>query len=238
MNNSAGAGVTRVLVVEDNADLAYGLQTNLEIEGYLSRVAGDGESALRACAEFEPQLIILDLMIPGRNGYEVLRTLREQGSQVPVIILSAQTEETARIRGFRMGADDYITKPFSVLELLARVEAVLRRAGARAPATASRPPTLRFGSIEVDLATHRVLRDGRELELPPKVFDLLVALVQRDGAVVTRNDLLREVWGHKHEVTTRTVDHHVFELRRGIEADPAHPRHILTVRKTGYRFQR
>jgi two-component system, OmpR family, alkaline phosphatase synthesis response regulator PhoP len=231
--------MTRILVVEDSPDLAFGLRTNLEIEGYDIRVAEDGHAALREFDAFQPELVVLDLMIPELNGFGVLQTIRERGSAVPVLILSATSEETAKIRGFRLGADDFVTKPFSVLELLARIEALLRRAGNLKysdgdPAT---PPMFRFGNVEVDLLSRRVYRFGELVDLSPKAYDLFVALMNRRGSVVRREELLREVWGHRREISTRTVDAHIVELRRKLEDDVANPRHFLTVRKAGYRFQ-
>lgn len=231
----------RVLVVEDSPDIAYGLQTNLEIEGYDTRLAEDGELALRVYDEFRPDLVVLDLMIPKLNGYGVLQALRSQGSHVPVLILSAQKEETAKIRGFRLGADDFVTKPFSVLELMARIEALLRRAaGAKTEATQQEPDEnrIRFGNVDVDLTAQIVYRDGSKVDLSPKAFDLLVAFIKRPGAVARREELLRDVWGHRRLISTRTVDLHVLELRRKLEEDSANPRHFITVRKSGYRFQR
>lgn len=230
--------MTRVLVVEDSPDLAFGLRTNLEIEGYEIRVAGDGRTALREFDEFRPDLVVLDLMIPELNGYGVLQTVRERGSNVPVLILSATAEETAKIRGFRLGADDFVTKPFSVLELLARIEALLRRArGSEAPLSAAPDNRFSFAEVEIDLASRRVYRFGELVDLSPKAYDLLVALMNRRGGVVRREELLREVWGHRREISTRTVDAHIVELRRKLEEDAANPRHFLTVRKAGYRFQ-
>lgn len=230
--------MTRVLVVEDSPDLAFGLRTNLEIEGYEIRVAGDGRTALREFDEFRPDLIVLDLMIPELNGYGVLQAVRERGSNVPVLILSATAEETAKIRGFRLGADDFVTKPFSVLELLARIEALLRRAlGSKAAPSATPDTRFSFAAVEIDLASRRVYRFGELVDLSPKAYDLLVALMNRRGGVVRREELLREVWGHRREISTRTVDAHIVELRRKLEEDAANPRHFLTVRKAGYRFQ-
>jgi DNA-binding response OmpR family regulator len=231
--------MTRILVVEDSPDLAFGLRTNLEIEGYDIRVASDGRAALRTFDEFRPDLVVLDLMIPELNGYGVLQTLRERGSTIPVLILSATGEETAKIRGFRLGADDFVTKPFSVLELLARIEALLRRAGGTkiTEIDAAGQSAVRFGAVEVDLTSRRVYRHGQLVDLSPKAYDLMIALMNRRGGVVRREDLLREVWGHRREISTRTVDAHVVELRRELEEDAATPRHFLTVRKAGYRFQ-
>ncbi|HVH68182.1 MAG TPA: response regulator transcription factor [Gemmatimonadales bacterium] len=230
--------MTRILVVEDNPDLAYGLRNNLEIEGYDVDVVDDGTQGLaRARAEGAggPDLIILDLMLPGLDGYRVLRALRDEGRRMPILILTARGEEADKVRGLRLGADDYVTKPFGVLELLARVEALLRRAAP--PADAAGPPE-RFGTVEVIPASRSVLRDGRPVALTPKEFDLLLALLHRGGAVATRMELLTEVWGYSAAVLSRTVDTHVAELRRKLEADAAAPRHILTVRKAGYRLEK
>ncbi|HUP90242.1 MAG TPA: response regulator transcription factor [Longimicrobiales bacterium] len=231
----------RVLIVEDSPDLAYGLETNLQIEGYETKLATDGELALHLYDEFRPDIVILDLMIPKLNGYGVLQALRDRGSHVPVLILSAQKEEAAKIRGFRLGADDFVTKPFSVLELMARIEALLRRAKTQekdAAGTPSDENRVRFGKVDVDLTTQAVFRNGEKVDLAPKAYDLLIALMRRRGAVVKRQDLLKEVWGHRQLITTRTVDLHVLELRRKLEDDPSNPQHLLTVRKAGYRFQR
>ena len=227
--------MSRVLIVEDNADLAYGLRNNLEIEGYDVDVALDGAEGLARAAAVRPDLVILDLMLPGLDGYRVLKSLRERGDQVPVLILTAHGAEADKVRGFRLGADDYVTKPFGLLELLARVAALLRRTTrGEAPETSRE----RFGDVEIDLRTRTVTRQGEAVLLTPMEFDLLVALVRRNGAIASRLDLLREVWGHSAAVLTRTVDTHVAELRRKLEADPAAPRHILTVRKAGYRLAR
>lgn len=231
--------MTRILVVEDSPDLAFGLRTNLEIEGYDIRVAIDGHAALREFDEFNPDLVILDLMIPKLNGFGVLQAIRERGSNLPVLILSATAEETAKIRGFRLGADDFVTKPFSVLELLARIEVLLRRAAAtkNVEVASGAPGRFRFSNVEVDLLSRRVYRVGQLVDLSPKAYDLFIALMNRRGGVVRREELLREVWGHRREISTRTVDAHIVELRRKLEDDAGNPRHFLTVRKAGYRFQ-
>lgn len=227
--------MTRVLIVEDNADLAFGLRNNLEIEGYAVDVAADGPSGLAAARRGHPDLVVLDLMLPGLDGYRVLRQLRDDGLTMPVLILTAKGEEADKVRGFRFGADDYVTKPFGVLELLARIEAVLRRSR---PAAAAGTGVERFAEIEVDASTRSVRREGRDVALTPMEFDLLVALLRRRGAVASRVELLKEVWGHSSAVLTRTVDTHIGELRRKLERDPSSPRHILTVRKAGYRLAR
>jgi DNA-binding response OmpR family regulator len=220
----------RILIVEDNPDLAYGLRTGLEIEGYDVQVAEDGETGLDRARSWSP-----DLVLPGMDGYRVLRTMREGGSDVPVLILTARGEEADKVLGFRLGADDYVTKPCGVLELLARVGALLRRS--RIAERAGADGIERFGSIEINPASRTVTREGTPVALSPKEFDLLLALVRRRGAVASRVELLREVWGHRVEVMTRTVDIHIAELRRKLEHDPSQPRHILTVWKAGYRLE-
>ena len=222
----------RILVVEDNSDLAAGLEYNLQLEGHEVQVAATGPEGVAAAAEWAPDLVILDLMLPGVNGYEVLQSIRKQARHVPVIILTARAEEQNKIRGFRLDADQYVTKPFGILELLERVAALLRRsAQEQQPASA----VVEFGDVRVDLDTHRVERAGVSVTLTPKAFDLLLALVRRHGKVARRADLLREVWGYGSFIMTRTVDSHIAELRRKLD-DPEQPRHILTVWKVGYRF--
>jgi DNA-binding response OmpR family regulator len=223
--------MTSILVIEDNEDLAFGLRNNLEIEGYEVTLCADGSQGLKLVATKQPDLVVLDLMLPGADGYRVLRQMRDGGISTPVLILTAKAEEADKVRGFRYGADDYVTKPFGVLELLARIEALLRRAQPRPS-----PPMARFGDIEVFLDRRVVTRQGREIALTPMEFDLLRALLKRRGALATRVELLTEVWGHSAAVLTRTVDTHIAELRRKLEDDPAKPRHILTVRKAGYRL--
>ena len=229
------SGRAKVLVVEDNPDLAYGLRNNLEIEGYEVEVAADGLSGLHMIRGWHPDLVILDLMLPEMDGYRVLRSIRDDGLSVPVLILTARGEEADKVRGFRLGADDYVTKPFGVLELLARVEALLRRSAAARKAP--EPEHYRFGDVEVNAAERSVRRSGMAVDLAPLEYDLLLALVRRRGAVATRTQLLKEVWGYDASVTSRTVDTHIAELRRKLDDGGSTPRHILTVRKAGYRLQ-
>lgn len=227
----------RILVVEDNRDLAFGLRNNLEIEGYEVETAANGRAGLAAFAHVKPDLLILDLMLPEMDGFRVLRSLRQEGHTTPILVLTARGEEADKVRGLRLGADDYVTKPFGLLELLARVEALLRRAQAgRAPA-GEVMGVQRFGVIELDPAARTVHRASRSVELAPKEFDLLLALLRARGAVVPRLQLMKEVWGYSAAVVSRTVDTHIAELRRKLEEDPAAPRHIITVRKTGYRIK-
>jgi two-component system response regulator MtrA len=227
--------MTQILIVEDNEDLARGLANNLEIEGFETAIAVDGGTGLSLARRTKPDLIILDLMLPGLDGYQVLSSLRDEGNAVPVLILTARTAEIDKVRGFRDGADDYVTKPFGLLELIGRVHALLRRTYKTA-VRGDMPASIRFGDVEVIPGTHDVIRDGRSITLRPKEFELLMALARRHGNVVGRLELLQEVWGYGSDVVSRTVDTHVGELRRKLEKDPAQPRHILTVRKTGYRL--
>ena len=227
-----------ILIVEDNPDLAYGLRTGLEIEGYEVAVAEDGETGLARAKQWLPVLVILDLMLPGMDGYRVLRSLRDDGLEMPVLILTARGQEADKVLGFRLGADDYVTKPCGVLELLARVGALLRRSRmSERNAHAGGETAERFGNVEINPASRTVTKDGQLVALSPKEFDLLLTLVRRRGAVASRVELLREVWGHRVEVMTRTVDIHIAELRRKLEDDPSAPRHILTVWKAGYRLE-
>jgi DNA-binding response OmpR family regulator len=227
----------RILVIEDNANLAYGIRNNLEIEGYEVDVAADGESVLTSARASSPDLIVLDLMLPDMDGFRVLRALRQSGERAPILILTARSIESDKVRGLKLGADDYVTKPFGIPEFLARVEALLRRASRSAEHTAPKAIE-RFGVVRVDSRRRSVVRSGRTVALTPKEFDLLAALLRRRGAVVTRRELLREVWGYPSAISTRTLDTHVAELRRKLEEDPGSPRHILTVWKTGYRLER
>ena len=224
--------MNHVLVIEDNEELAYGLQNNLEIEGYEVALAGDGMSGLRAAENTRPDLIILDLMLPKLDGFRVLKSLRTSGSRTPVLILTARDSEIDKVRGLKLGADDYVTKPFGLMELLARVEAVMRRARN----AAGESPVHRFGELEVDEGARVVTRSGSVVRTSPKEMDLLLALIHRGGKVARRADLMKEVWGYADSVVSRTVDTHIGELRKKLEPNPSAPRHIITVKKVGYRF--
>jgi DNA-binding response OmpR family regulator len=228
--------MSRILVVEDHADLAFGLRTALENEGFEVEIAPDGPTGLDRARRGGFDLVILDLMLPALDGYRVLRSLRSDGLEVPVLVLTARGEEANKVQAFSIGADDYVTKPFGTLELIARVRALLRRASRRDGPPL--PAIERFGDIEVNPASRVVYRGGQAASLTPREFELLMALLRRRGAVAARVDLLREVWGYQADVVSRTVDIHIAELRRKLEADPARPRHILTVWKVGYRLER
>jgi DNA-binding response OmpR family regulator len=227
--------MTRILVVEDNADLAFALTTALQSEGFDVVVAGTGPEGVEMARRREADLVILDLMLTGFDGYRVVRTLRDEGIEAPILILTARGEEADKVRGLRLGADDYVTKPFGAMELLARVDALLRRSRLSA---APPGPVERFGEVEVNRAARTVKRRGEPVALAPREFDLLIALMDRPGTVIGRGDLLGAVWGYQQDVSTRTVDIHVSELRAKLEPNPARPVHIITVRKAGYRFDR
>ena len=231
----------RILIVEDNRNLASGLQHNLELEGHVVELAYDGTSGLARAQQPGIDLLVLDLMLPKPDGYQILRTLREANIEVPVIILTARGEEADKVRGFRLGADDYVTKPFGLLELLARVDAIRRRIrlGGATSTSTKRPITqvVEFGDVRADPATRTVTRAAEPVALRPKEFDLLMALARHDGDVVSRFALLQEVWGYDSEVMSRTVDTHVRQLRMKLEREPTRPEYILTVRKTGYRLK-
>jgi DNA-binding response OmpR family regulator len=225
--------VTRVLIVEDMSDIAAALRDHLTEEGFEARVAPDGQAAIADAVGWHPDVIILDLMLPDITGYEVLERIRAAAIDAPVVILSAKSDETAKIRGFRVGADDYVTKPFSLRELSARVVALARRAPAL---TAKAHQVLRFGAIEVHRAARRVLRDGAEVPLRPKEFDLLLALIDHAGETVSRSFLLHHAWEYATGVQSRTVDWHVAELRWKLGDDAGDPKLIQTVKKAGYRW--
>ena len=227
---------SRILIVEDNADLAEGIEYNLKLEGYDVRVAENGRLGVEAVRAWRPEVIVLDLMLPEMDGYQVLRTIRGEGNRVPVIILSARSEEADKVRGFRLDADQFVTKPFSIVELMERISSLLRRTrngDADAP-----PSQVMFGDVVVDFATRTVTRAGELCSLTPKAYELLLALIRREGAVAGRHELLKEVWGYGAFVMTRTVDTHIAELRKKLEANAAEPVHIVTVWKVGYRLAR
>jgi DNA-binding response OmpR family regulator len=226
---------SRILLVEDNEELAAGIRHNLELEGYEVSWVGHGTEGFQAARSDPPDLLILDIMLPGMDGFAVLEALREDGFDRPVLMLTARGEEADKVRGFRLDVDQYVTKPFGLLELLERVRSLLRR---RRDEDDGTDPVLRFGSVVVDLRARTVHKDGHKVSVTPRALDLLVALVRNEGRVMSRHDLLREVWDHRAAIVTRTVDSHVSELRQKIEDDPARPAHIHTVWKVGYRFER
>ena len=224
--------MSRILVVEDDPAILRGLADNLRCEGHEVQQAADGEAGLRLAREGRPDLIILDLMLPRLSGYEVCTKLRAQGAETPILMLTARGDEADRVVGLDMGADDYVTKPFSVRELLARVRALLRRA---APAKAL-PDEVRFGDVAIDFKRYLATRGGRPVDLARKEFGVLRLLASRAGEVVGREEMLNDVWGYEHYPTTRTVDNHVALLRAKLEEDPSQPRHLITVHGVGYKL--
>ena len=227
----------KVLVVEDEENLLEALKYNLEKESYFVLTAIDGEKGLELARETSPDLIILDIMLPKLDGFEVCRILRREAN-IPILMLTAKGEEIDRVVGLELGADDYVTKPFSMRELLARVRAMLRRSRMASETTSSsNGELLKAGDIEVDLASHMARLGGAPLELKPREFELLALLVANKGRAFTREQILERLWGHDYIGDTRTVDVHIRWLREKIEADPGRPKRIITIRGVGYRFQ-
>lgn len=230
----------RILIVEDDRTLLEGLRYSLSREGYKISTAVDGVQALEVARAEKPDLIILDIMLPELDGLEVCRILRREGMSIPILMLTAKAEEIDRVVGLELGADDYITKPFNLRELLARIRASLRRVEMmQQEVSKGEQPSLRlrFGDLEIDLSRHQVALGGSILSLSPKEFELLSHLARNPGRVISRNTLLEKIWGYEYEGDTRTVDVHVRWLRQKIESDPARPHRIITVRGVGYRFE-
>ena len=224
--------MTKVLVVEDDPGILRTVADNLRFEQFEVVTATDGEGAYLVHRREQPDLIVLDLMLPRMSGLELCRKLRSEEDQVPVLILTARSEEADRVRGLDLGADDYVTKPFSVAELMARVRALLRRSSA----VSGLPSTLRFGQVEVDFGRYEAHHRGRQVEMTRKEFALLRFLASRPNTVVTRDEMLNKVWGFESYPLTRTVDNHIAGLRAKLEPDPARPVHIQTVHGVGYKF--
>ena len=224
--------MTRALIVEDDPAILRGLKDNLLVESYEVLTASDGEAGYRLVREQKPDLVILDLMLPRMSGYEVCRKLRQEGDTTPILMLTARGEEADRVLGLDLGADDYVTKPFSVRELLARVRAIVRRL--HPPSTL--PDELRFDDVVVDFRRYEARKGAQRVEMTRKEFGLLRYLAARPGEVVRRDELLDEVWDYRNYPTTRTVDNHVLSLRAKLEETPAEPRHLLTVHGVGYKF--
>lgn len=224
--------MSRILVIEDDLAILRGLTDNLRLESHEVVTATDGESGYELARGGKPDLLILDVMLPKMGGFELCRRLRSEGAAVPILMLTARGEETDRVHGLDLGADDYLTKPFSLRELLARVRALLRRA--HPPLTL--PGEVRFDDVLVDFRRYEARKGNRSLKLTRKEFGTLRLLVARASQVVTRADLLEEVWEYRNYPTTRTVDNHVASLRAKIESDAAAPRHLITVHGVGYKF--
>ncbi|MCG8422389.1 MAG: response regulator transcription factor [Proteobacteria bacterium] len=227
----------RILIVEDDEAIAAGLALNLRIAGYEPEVVHDGEHALAAVTEIQPHLILLDINLPKQDGISLLADLRTAGHQTPVIMLTARIDEYDKVAALRLGADDYVTKPFALAELMARVDAVLRRSGNRGGDRPDNQPAtlILFGEIAVDMATRTATRAGEPIKLTHLEFELLSFLARQPSKVFSRDELLRQVWGQTSG-TTRTIDNFVGQLRSKLESDPENPRHFITVRGSGYRF--
>jgi DNA-binding response OmpR family regulator len=226
----------KILVVEDDANLLEAIKYNLRKEGYDFVTANDGEQALAAARKEKPDVIILDIMLPKIDGFEVCRILRKEMTS-PILMLTAKADETDKIVGLEIGADDYMTKPFSMRELLARIRSMLRRLKMSATTAARTPALMKIGDLEVDISRHTAALAGKTLELSPKEFDLLVFLAKNKGLVFNREQLLEKVWGYDFAGDTRTVDVHIRWLRQKIEPDTAHPQYLVTVRGTGYKLE-
>ena len=224
--------MSRILIIEDDPAISRGLADNLRFESHDVLTAADGEDGYRLIREKTPDLIVLDLMLPRLSGYEICRRVRTDGSRVPILMLTARSDEGDRVHGLDLGADDYVTKPFSIREVLARVRALLRRTMPDKPEL----DTLRCDGIIVDFRKYEASRNGTALELTRKEFGLLRLLASRAGDVLTRDELLNEVWGYEALPTTRTVDNHIASLRSKLEENPARPTHLITMHGVGYKW--
>jgi len=224
--------MTRVLIIEDDPSILRGLRDNLVRESYEVMTASDGETGYGLIRDEEPDLVILDLMLPRMSGYEVCRKVREERNAVPILMLTARGEEADRVLGFDLGADDYVTKPFSVRELLGRVRAIVRRMNPPKPL----PDDLQFDDVVVDFLRYEARKGKQRVDMTRKEYGVLQYLAGRSGEVVHRRELLEEVWHYKSFPTTRTVDNHVLSLRAKLEETPGEPRHLLTVHGVGYKF--
>jgi len=225
----------RLLLVEDEPGLVMTLSDRLTAEGYDVEEAGDAQTALHSATTGQFDAILLDVMLPGGNGFDICRTLRQRGIHTPILMLTARGQVVDRVVGLKLGADDYLVKPFEMAELLARVEALLRRSHAQAPASGS-SETYRFGDIAVDFRRAEVVKSGQPLDLSAREFKLLRYFVEHRGATLSRDELLNEVWGYNAMPSTRTVDVHVAWLRQKLEDNPRHPQYIQTVHGLGYKF--
>ena len=223
--------MTRILVVEDEPGIALGLEDDLKMEGYEVEVVADGAVASRRAKEAAFDLILLDVMLPGKDGFEVCRDLRRHGSRTPILMLTAKTQEAEKVMGLELGADDYVTKPFGTRELRARIKALLRRA-----ASSQEMECYRFGDVEADFQRGELRRNGLSVELTPIEFKLLALFIRSRGRVLTREQLLAGAWAPDTFASERIVDNHIANLRKKIETDPAKPRYLLNLRGMGYRF--
>jgi len=225
--------MSRILVVEDEPEMQRGLRDNLEFEGYDVKIIDDGKEGLEALISETFDLVLLDVMLPGMSGFDVCKKARAQGIATPIIMLTAKGEEVDKVLGLEFGADDYITKPFSLRELIARVKAVLRRTPAGKISTETK---IKLGGLEIDFESYTATKKGKEVAMTSKEFDVIRYLWQHQKQVVKRDDLLTEVWGYDESISSRTVDNFIVKLRQKIEKDPSHPKHIITLHGTGYKL--
>lgn len=224
--------LSKILIIEDEPNLIIGIRDSLEFEGFQVIAAQDGEVGLNKAMKEKPDLILLDVMLPVMSGFDVCRALRNKGIEVPIIMLTARSQEIDKVVGLEIGADDYVTKPFSIRELLARIRAHLRRADKQIVDV----ETFSFGNFEIDFKKFRASKNGKELELSAREFDILRFFIRRQGEIITRDQLLDEVWGYNNNPISRTIDNHIVKLRQKIEDNPSEPQHIITVHRVGYRF--
>jgi two-component system alkaline phosphatase synthesis response regulator PhoP len=224
--------MSKILIVEDEPDMVAGLKDNFEFEGYEVATAVDGQAGLEQARAWKPDLIVLDVMLPKLSGLEVCKTLRGEGYDSPILMLTARGQEIDKVVGLELGADDYVTKPFSIRELLARVKAVLRRTDGKA----KRLSHYAFSDLDLDFEAYKATKSGESLELSPREFELLRYLIERKGETVSRDQLLEDVWGYESYPSTRTVDTHIAKLRAKIGDSGSEPRYILTIHGMGYKF--
>lgn len=222
----------KILIIEDDPAMQAGLRDNLEFEGYDVDAAGDGKAGLQSLTDNAYDLVILDVMLPAMSGFDVLKRAREKGNRTPVIMLTAKGEEIDKVLGLELGADDYMTKPFSLRELLARVKAILRRVENTVPGASA----MRLDLFEANFATYAASRDGQPVDMTSREFEVLRFLWDHRNRTVSRDQLLTNVWGYDESVSTRTVDNFILKLRQKIEEDPSHPKHLITIHGTGYKL--
>ena len=228
--------MTHVLIVEDDEAMSVALRDGFEYEGYSVSVAKDGEAGLELATTATPDLILLDVMLPKMTGLDICKQLRGNGSAVPIIMLTARGQEIDKVLGLKLGADDYITKPFGFMELLARAEAVLRRSTASLQSAAAPPDVYRFGDVTIDFKRHEATKAGEPIDLSPREFQLLAYFIEHKGEIVTREKLLDAVWDYNAIPFTRTVDMHIAKLRKKVEDNPSDPKYVVTVHRLGYKF--
>jgi DNA-binding response OmpR family regulator len=221
-----------ILVIEDDISILRGLKDNLEFEGYIVHTETNGEKGLKLALEKNPDLILLDIMLPGMNGYEICRRVKKEKPELPIIMITARGSEIDKVSGLDTGADDYVTKPFSIPELMARIRAILRRTSADIVI----PDEYCFGNVKLDFKKYKAFRNNQEIKLSSKEFAMMEYFIRHEGEAVHRHDLLNEVWGYEAIPTTRTIDNFILDLRKKLEENPSKPRYIESVREIGYRF--